>query len=151
MSNNLKKRRSIGKFLSIARRAHAKLLDKELRELHLSHAQISLLMALYRYEGIYQQELCRMFNINKAAVAREIKHLQNHGYIIKKKDPEDKRKRLIYLTEKAKNNKTRILNIMDKVEARVRSNLTENEVDQFLHLIKKICVNLNAKWITREN
>src|SRR6056297_2758399 len=135
------KRKSIGKYLSISRRAHAKLLDKELRQYQISHAQLSLLMALYKHEGIYQQELCRLFNLNKAAVTRELKDLEQKNYIAKKIDQKDRRKFLIYLTKKAKNNKKGIISILDKIESRMRSGLSENEVNEFLTIIKKVCRN----------
>ena len=137
-------RKSIGKYLSICRRAHAKLLDKELKNYEISHAQLSLLMALYNREGIYQQELCRLFNLNKAAVARELSDLEDKNFITKKRDHDDRRRFLIYLTEKAQEQKQNIIAILDKIEHQMRLGLSENEVDEFIRIIRKICTNLNV-------
>jgi len=138
------KKEYIGKYLSIARRAQAKLLDKKLQEYHISHAQLSLLMTLYSHEGIYQQELCRILNINKAAVTRELKDLAQKNYISKVRDKDDRRRFLVYLTEKALENKNGIIAILDKIEEQMRAGISENKIDEFLHLIKRICTNLNS-------
>jgi len=137
-------KKCIGKYLSIARRAHSTLLDQKLKPYDISHAQIMLLMALYKKEGIYQQNLSQMYNLNKAAVGREIQKLSENGFIIKKPDPKDKRKKLIYLTKKAKDFKTKLLNILDTVEQQLRENITGEEMETFIKVLEKICDNLNV-------
>ena len=137
-------RNSIGKYLSIARRAHASLLDQKLKPYNMSHGQLFLLIILYKGDGVYQQTLCQAYNLNKAAVGRSINKLEEKGLITKELDPADNRRKLIYLTDKAKDLKPKFFEILDAVEAQVRSNLTEEEVATFLRLIKKICSNLEV-------
>jgi len=141
------KKEYIGKYLSIARRAQAKLLDQKLKKYHISHAQLSLLMTLYNHEGICQQELCRILNINKAAVTRELKDLEHKNYITKVRDQKDRRRFLVYLTDKALKNKKGIIAILDKIEEQMRADISENKIDEFLDLIKSICTNLNSKTL----
>jgi DNA-binding MarR family transcriptional regulator len=141
------KKEYIGKYLSIARRAQAKLLDQKLKKYHISHAQLSLLMTLYNQEGICQQELCRILNINKAAVTRELKDLEQKNYISKVRDHNDRRRFLVYLTDKALKNKKGIIAILDKIEEQMRAGISEHRIDEFLDLIKSICTNLNSKTL----
>ena len=141
---------AIGKYLSIARRAHAALLDKQLAESDISHGQILLLATLYKKDGICQQTLCQMYNLNKAAVGRGLNKLSKIGFITKETDPEDKRKKLIYLTSKAKNFEAEFKEILEASEERLRSDLSEEEIEIFLTVIKKICSNLGANVETQE-
>ena len=135
----------IGKYLSIARRAHAALLDKKLKSYDISHGQILLLVTLYKTEGINQHHLCQIFDLDKAGVNRSMKKLQKNGYIYKEPDSEDKRKKKIFLTDKARQFKPKLLEILKSVENQVRGNLTEKEIDKFLKTMKKICTNLDVK------
>jgi len=135
----------IGKYLSIARRAHATLLDKKLGPYDISHGQILLLATLYNQDGICQQTLCQMYNLNKAAVGRGLNKLSNKGYITKQTDPTDQRKNLIYLTSKANSFEEKFKKILDSSENRLRNNLSAEEIETFLTVIKKICSNLGAE------
>ncbi|MFW5976588.1 MAG: MarR family winged helix-turn-helix transcriptional regulator [Bacillota bacterium] len=139
------KKEFIGKYLSIARRAHAALLDEKLKSYDISHGQILLLVTLYKEEGINQHRLCKIYDLDKAGVNRSMKKLKENGYIIKKPDTEDKRKKKIFLTEKAEKFKPRLIEILESVENQVRKNLTQGEINEFIKIIKKICINLGVK------
>ena len=138
------KKEYIGKYLSIARRAHAALLDKKLKPYDISHGQILLLVTLYKQEGINQHRLCQVYNLDKAGVNRSLNKLQKNGYITKKPNSRDKRKKKVFLTDKAKKFKPELLEILKSVETQVRENLSEKEIDEFLEVIKKVCVNLGV-------
>ena len=134
----------IGKYLSIARRAHAALLDKKLDSYDISHGQILLLATLYRQDGICQTNICEMYNLNKAAVGRSLKKLKNRGFITKETDPNDQRKNLIYLTDKAEEFRPKLKKVLDSSENILKKNLSEEEIETFLVVIKKICNNLEV-------
>jgi DNA-binding MarR family transcriptional regulator len=134
----------IGKYLSIARRAHATLLDKELGPYDISHGQILLLATLYNQDGICQRTLCQMYNLNKAAVGRGLTKLENKEYITRQTDPQDQRKNLIYLTNKAHNFEKKFKEVLDSSENKLSNNLSAEEIETFLTVIKKICSNLGA-------
>ncbi|GAB6098400.1 MarR family transcriptional regulator [Halanaerocella petrolearia] len=135
----------IGKYLSMTRRAHASLLDKKLEPYDISHGQILLLIALYNQEGICQHNLCQMYNLNKAAVGRGINKLKEIGFIIKETDPNDRRKKLIHLTSQAKEFEPKLKEVLCTVESEVRKGLSEEEIEIFLKVIKKINNNLRTK------
>ncbi len=134
----------VGKYLSIAWRAHASYLDDKLKDYEISHGQMFILIALYKNEAIYQNTLCKMYNVDKSAIGRGIAKLRNKGFIIKKTHPKDKRKQLIYLTDKAKKFKPILYKILKSAESKLRSNLSKDEVELFLEIIKKMCTNLGA-------
>ncbi|MFW6268941.1 MAG: MarR family winged helix-turn-helix transcriptional regulator [Bacillota bacterium] len=134
----------IGKYLSIARRAHASLLDKKLKPYDICHGQILLLVTIFKNEGINQYELCNIYNLDKAGVNRSIKHLKKTGYITMEPDHNDRRKKKIYLTTKAKKFKPKLTKILKTVENQVRKNLEQKEIKNFLQVMKKITDNLGV-------
>lgn len=104
-----------------------------------------LLIALYRNDGICQQTISEIYNLNKAAVGRGIKKLKSIGFITKETDPEDRRRQLIYLTAKAKEFQPKLKEILSSVEAEMKQDLTKKEVETFFKVIKKICNNLDVE------
>lgn len=135
----------IGKYLSIAHRAHTAQLDQKLKPYDISHGQVLLLIALYKQDGIYQKTLCDIYNINKAAVGRGLKKLKNINFITKKTDPKDKRRQLIYLTDKGREFQPKLKKVLNSIEAEMKADLTKEEIKIFSKVIKKICNNLGAE------
>src|SRR6056297_2569915 len=130
----------IGKHLSIALRNYRNTLNASLREANivLSSGQFPLLIALYKQDGVNQHSLCRMFDIDKGAVARAVDKLVRNGLIIKKIDPEDNRKSLLLLTPKARKLRGTFYSVLEEVDRRMKGNLSEEEVDTFFRIIHKI-------------
>ncbi len=139
------KNEAFGRYLSIAYRAHATLLNKKLSNYGIGRGQYPFLIALYNHEGICQNRLCDIYNIDKAAAGRALKKLAKEEFIIKKSDPKDKRKHLIYLTTKGKKFKNEFINILNSNEDTIKDGLKEEEIEIFLKVIKKICNNLGFK------
>jgi|SRR5690554_1099542 len=138
-------RKAIGKYLSIARRAHAALLDQKLKPYNICHGQIMLLIKLYREErGIIQNKLCKTYALDKGGVNRSIEILRKNGYVSKKTDEKDKRKKRIYLTEKACEFKPVLLDILKEVEKQLRGDLSEEKLEGCLEVLREICVNLGV-------
>lgn len=52
------------------------------------------------HPGRSQEELSRDICLNKSTVTRTLAHLEEHGYVCRKPNPEDKRQLLVYPTEK---------------------------------------------------
>lgn len=136
----------IGKYLSITHRAHTSLVDKKFKEkFNISHGQVFILIKIYKNEGINQRKLCEEYNLDKAGVGRIIKKLEDKNLIKSKPDPKDKRKKMIFLTEKAKDLKPEFVELLETVETKTKNNLTEEEIDIFLKILKKIYDNLSNK------
>ena len=135
---------SIGKYLSITHRAHTSLVDKKFKEkFNLSHGQVFILINIYRDEGICQHRLCEEYNLDKSGVGRILKKLEDKNLVTRKSDPEDKRKKLIYLTDKAKNMKEDFKNLLKEIEKQMRQGLTEQEIETVNTILKKIYNNLD--------
>jgi len=135
---------SIGKYLSITHRAHTSLVDKKFKkQFNLSHGQVFILINIYRDEGICQHRLCEEYNLDKSGVGRILKKLENKDLIIRESDPDDKRKKLIYLTEKAKDMKAEFKELLKEIEEQMRKGLTQEEINTVRKVLKKIYKNLD--------
>ena len=75
-------------------------LELKARGFDFQHSQFTILMVLSVKEGISQSAITKIVDRDKASVSRNIKYLEERGYI--RWSPDGGRKKLIYLTEKGK-------------------------------------------------
>ena len=68
----------------------------------LTAAEEPFYMSLYYAEGVTQEELTAMVYADKASTARRVKSLEEKGLLRREKDPEDRRRNRLYLTDEAK-------------------------------------------------
>jgi DNA-binding MarR family transcriptional regulator len=73
-----------------------------------------------------------------------VEYIENKEYITRQTDPQDQRKNLIYLTNKAHNFEKKFKEVLDSSENKLSNNLSAEEIETFLTVIKKICSNLGA-------
>lgn len=130
----------IGKHLSIAHRLHRSKVSSLMHEagLPLGSGQFHILIALYKRDGMNQHRLCEMYNLDKAAVARAVDKLRKEGMVTKERDPQDKRRTLIRLTDQARELRSSFYDILNKVEEIIRQRLSDEEIRIFLQTTQKI-------------
>ncbi len=78
-----------------------------------------LVRLLKKGDGISQKEICEDINISKSTTSKMINKLVDEGYLRMEKDPDDRRVKRVYLTDK----KYEIEDIVSEIES---------EVDDFL-------------------
>jgi len=86
--------------MSIITRNHYIFMNHELKHLELTEGQVPCLMVLSKKRGITQDDLSRMFHIDKGTIARAIKKLEEKGMVNKVQDPVNRRRYLLSLTPK---------------------------------------------------
>ena len=69
------------------------------RPLEITYSEYVLLLRLFDCEGASQEELSRVLQTDKSAVARTLKLLEQKGFIRREKDAQDRRIKRIRLTE----------------------------------------------------
>ncbi len=109
---------------------------KELREQEnkLYPSEETLLHLVRHHEGISQKELVEERKIDKAAVARQLVSLEEKGYI-ERKVGKDKRTKLIYSTDKAKNLKQELISYEEEFFEWLMSTLDEHEKQTFFNTL----------------
>lgn len=131
-------KKAIGRFVSILYRQSQVYFNYILKEFDITSAEYSLLLYLYKKDGITQEDLSSYLYIDKSAIARAIKSLERKGYVTRDKDDADRRFNRVYLSDKAKL-------FEDKIKERVWSwseflteGLDEETVDMVLSVLEKM-------------
>lgn len=99
---------SIGRLVSILYRQSQQYINCALKRLNVNSSEFIFMMALYNNEGISQENLSDLLQINKAATARAIKSLEQKGFVYRIIDEKDKRAYKVYTTEEGKSCKEKI-------------------------------------------
>jgi len=121
------------KFLSLSR--YASMINKlsshymvnKLKEYKINYTQFIILMILYNNEANTQEELRQIIFVDKAAIARAIKDLENKGYIKRILYMEDKRSKKILITRKGNEIKNVVISSAIEWDNYLIKNLSENE------------------------
>ena len=89
----------LGKYISLIHRQANVFFTKEFSKFGFGSGQYMFMIHLYKNDGISQEKLSELLNIDKGTTARSIKKLEKEGFIIRLKDEHDKRAYKIYLTD----------------------------------------------------
>ena len=136
---------SVGKYISIIHRTGSSFLSKEFSKFNIGSGQYMYLIHLYKNDGLSQEELTEILNIDKGTTAKSIKKLETEGFVMRVKDKNDKRINRVYLTPKALEIKDEFLSSINAWENTLTSNLSYAVKEQALTLLKKITCNRTHK------
>ncbi len=135
----------IGLMVSMIHRTHMIFVNDKIKHMDISAGQIPFLMVLSREEGITQDELAAHFHIDKGVVARALRKMEDKNYLFREIDPENRRRHLIYLTEKGKIAVPQIIDIDKEWEDSVCSKVSKDEYTQIMGILKKMALNCLEK------
>ena len=125
------------KITKIAREAE-KLVLISLREEGVGTAEIDLIHALRHNPGCTQARLAELLHADKAAIARRTKNLETKGFLVREDDPNDRRSKLLYPTEKAETMKSSKAEIEASFYEYLTSAFTEEEAETFAELLNRM-------------
>lgn len=133
---------NIGKYISQLHRKGNVFINRELSKYDLSVGQFMFLLDLYIKDGKNQEEISDNLKIDKGTTARAIKKLEEQGFVIRIKNENDKRSNKIYLTDKAKEIKENVFDILDDWNQKISMILTKEEEKTMKNILKKVCENI---------
>jgi len=137
-----------GRMLSILGREYLHLLRVKLNHLDIDRHYYALIL-IESHEGtITQQELYSMLDSDKVSIVRVVDYLSEKGYIIRMRHPNDRRKQILLLTQKAKQALPEIKNAFRDVNDIALSGLNNSQISELTETIKKIKTNLTANIST---
>ncbi len=125
------------KITKIAREAE-KLVLVALREDGVGTAEIDLIHALRHNPGCTQARLTEILHADKAAIARRTRNLEAKGFLVRRDDPNDKRSKLLYPTERAETLKSSKAEIEASFYEYLLSTLTAAEAETFAALLNRL-------------
>ena len=115
-----------------------------LSEMGISRGKIGFLMSVLQFEGIVQEELTNKLCIDRAATARALQAMEKQGLIRREEDREDRRKKRVYPTEKARALQPVLMGMLDRHNEALFAGLSQDEQDQFLGMLDRLVDNLRG-------
>lgn len=125
---------------SIVKRLSKKFSDSDF---DVSYEQWSILVHLYRKDGQTQQELARTAVKDKAAVTRLLNILERKNIVLRIPDRNDKRSKLIYLTNKAKDFKLDLIADVKELLVEAEQDISQDEMARCKSTLNKIFSNID--------
>ena len=121
----------IGKLITMISRGHTIYLNHHLEDYGINASQLHLLFEISHQKNINQEKIATRCNINKGAVARSIRKLEEKGLVTRQIDDANRRQNIISLTDKGEETLTESINLLKKWEKEVfDQNIIEKELLQ---------------------
>ena len=121
-----------------------KFLLKELEELGLKYVAPShgdILSVLFQYKEATMTELANAIHKDRSTVTALVNKLTGLGYIASRKDPNDNRSSIIYLTEKGESLEEGFMKISEKLYMTEYKGISDEEKVIFRNILAKIYKN----------
>lgn len=130
----------MGKSISIIARSQNIYLNHSLKGLDINSTQLHLLFEISHKSNLNQESLASRCNINKGAVARSIRNLEEKGIIERKIDDENRRQNKLSITPKGRKIMKSGIEILNRWEREV---LDDEMIDEetLKIVLKRIAVN----------
>ena len=126
-------------YISIIYREHAKFLNEKVKDEDLSFGLFPLLITIYKNEGIIQEQLAQIFHLNESTIARNLKKLEDKGFI--KRIP-DKRTKRIEITDKGVKTAQKVMDYDDEWDEKIKEIIGADEYDNYKNTLRTICEEL---------
>ncbi|MDO5810934.1 MAG: MarR family transcriptional regulator [Methanobrevibacter sp.] len=121
----------IGKLITMISRGHTIYLNHHLEDYGINASQLHLLFEISHQKNINQEKIATRCNINKGAVARSIRKLEEKGLVTRQIDDANRRQNIISLTDKGKETLTESIDLLKNWEREVFDNsVIEKEILQ---------------------
>ncbi len=95
-------------------------------------------MRIRYLKKVTQQDLARQFNLTEGYVANLLRKMENKGVIERIENPENRRQKLVSLTNEGLEYADYLYNIMMMWENEITSQITDNELNELKILLNKL-------------
>ena len=131
----------LGLLVSMIHRTHMMYLNDKMKDMDITAGQFPFIVVLSHEEGITQEELAAHFHIDKGTVARAIRRLEDKEYLFRKVDSLNRRRYLIYLTEKGRKAVPKIISIDKEWENSMCTKFSKEEYQNLFNILKVLAGN----------
>ncbi len=135
---------SITRWISILYRYGQSHISKQVDQFSIGSGQYVFLLALYKKDGISQEEISNHLKIDKATTAKAIKKLEKEGYVKRNINSEDRRAYKVFLTQKAFDIKPEIHSILRNWADVLSGGFSEDEKKLVSELLGRMAKNAFA-------
>lgn len=138
----------VAAMISFTYRSVQKYFAKELAQYHIGWGHFAVLMSLYDQEGRNQDSLAQAKGFDKTMIAKSILRLEEEGIVYRKIDPEDKRIKRLYLTDKGRELRPEMERIGLELDSFLLKGFDQDDLPSAIETVRKIA--LNAALINQE-
>ena len=121
-----------------------------LTPLDLTYPQYVIMMALWENDKVSIFEILERTKIDGGSLSLILKKLESKNLITINSCSEDKRRRIVHLTRKAKNLKKKALEVNHELRCRFGGIFDESEFSNFSELIDRLNLSILSKMDERE-
>ena len=115
--------------------------ESNLKDNDLTLKEFSVLLRI-RFQGVAtQHDLVELFKVSGAYIAKLLRKFEDHGYIARKEDPENRRKKLVKMTDDGIKKTDEIIEVIQNWEEKVTSSISEDEIKTLKEILFKITMN----------
>lgn len=111
----------------------------------LTKEQMIVLKKLHEQDGRNQNELAFLTLRDKSSLTRLLAKMETKKYIVRRQSEEDRRVNHVYITSLGREIYSRSRPIIQKLIAAMERNISEEEIDQMIHTLKKIQYNMTSQ------
>ena len=134
------------RLISILHNQKNSYMNVQLKEFGLSHGQAITLKIIYEENNIKQEDLNKRLQIDKSAVTRILKTLEDKQLIIKETSQEDKRNHILSLTSNGKMLYPLIKNVIKETTEVMLKDIDQNQQLLLEKLLLKMKMNLEDTY-----
>lgn len=130
----------VGKLISMIARGHSIYVNHQLEKFDINATQLHLLFEISHQCNINQENIAVRCNINKGAVARSIKKLEDKQLVIRQIDENNRRQNKVSLTQKGEQTLDEAIKILNQWEDEVILDKGYIEKELLQKILKEIAI-----------
>lgn len=113
------------------------LMKNTIEKYELTPPQFATLSFLWKQDGINQQQLGALMNVDRTTIGGIIERLEKLEYVTRDADPYDRRSWVVYVTSRGESLEQEVLQDLDNVRQAIDSRLTQGEQLQLITILRK--------------
>ena len=121
-----------------------RLFNRQVREHGLTRTQWQVLYLLYHDDGQTQTSLAEMLSMAKPPLGKVVDRLEEQGWVVRKDDPNDRRVRLVYLTDKVTPLVAPLENIIHEISETAMTGMSTRDRQRLRYLMGQAHENLSV-------
>jgi DNA-binding MarR family transcriptional regulator len=138
-------KRSLGFLIIDAARLLRKRFEQESRHLGMTSAQLQILGRIVMNEGINQARLAALLDMEPITVCRHVDRMEASGLVERRADPNDRRARLLAVTDKARELLPQLRAISQRVLGEAQAGLSEEHRAVLFDALETFVGNLSKR------
>ena len=116
--------------------------DAFMEQIGTHRAQATVLCRLFLQDGLTQSELAQQLSIQGATVTPMLQRLEEAGFVLRRRDPEDNRLVRVYLTDAGRQKERIITGQFMKVQEAAFAGMSDVERALFRRMLKQLLHNM---------